>query len=615
MLVAQETTEFLRIHSAGRHWNDLTTEGMSHRALPNPESVIGGQDALDEEKYTEAPPFSSSPDIASDFSPFITSLSRSSSRPTSEPRSPLAGGNHRGESYGSLKPVNVCFSNDEFAKQLDVLLLEVVNEREAQGNQGNFSSNLCQVLTKATTLESTTTTCASRDEANSSDYDSSPLGNLSPLSKLSNFADSRSSGKNITLPIDIGLPLQVSHERSGFISGYSSYRIIKRAESYKLELLARHHEPKSSSHKRQRNGSNLSSQYHSRNFAAETASLRRAASLRSDIDPEEPASPKSLPSFYSSHEKTPVSGAFCVPTVPATPCLSYGPPALPSRAMTVASGRRSLPVPIIAPPVDYVASLPQSAELLAKARISAFIDRDKSLRLRDGLFPDTLILKFVTPDSFLKSIAYSDGGARKIIDDGLSDSEYDDDDEGTEEEGNENNRPDIRYHDEGKGPNSLPYSDSWENILNIGKHEREQVVRWLLEVSRFPSLCLTAQLISWQVIPVYTSPSPLTSSSNSSFSSTILPEREPDILNLFDQLTTCPNTRFHAVWMFLRYFYLVMSETGNQHLRSADSQPVHGTDTEAGHTLVVWDIALGCLALSIKVRLCVMSFKSLTISS
>lgn len=51
-----------------------------------------------------------------------------------------------------------------------------------------------------------------------------------------------------------------------------------------------------------------------------------------------------------------------------------------------------------------------------------------------------------------------------------------------------------------------------------------------------------------------------------------------------DQLVTSPETRFHAAHMFLRYFNII----GETHI---DAQVCATT---------IWDVALGCLALSVK---------------
>jgi hypothetical protein len=70
--------------------------------------------------------------------------------------------------------------------------------------------------------------------------------------------------------------------------------------------------------------------------------------------------------------------------------------------------------------------------------------------------------------------------------------------------------------------------------------------------------------------------------------------------NLQDQLQNSPETRFHAAWMFLSYFHLTASPeaTPNSSRSSSRSCSVD----EEGLDLVVWDIAIACLAISVKVR-------------
>ena len=79
--------------------------------------------------------------------------------------------------------------------------------------------------------------------------------------------------------------------------------------------------------------------------------------------------------------KTPTQGEW-VPTVPTTPA----PAPRKARRKKVASTRPlSEPVPIIAPPHDYVSRLPLSAETLAKIRLGKFLEREGRGREKDGL--------------------------------------------------------------------------------------------------------------------------------------------------------------------------------------------------------------------------------------
>lgn len=68
--------------------------------------------------------------------------------------------------------------------------------------------------------------------------------------------------------------------------------------------------------------------------------------------------------------------------------------------------------------------------------------------------------------------------------------------------------------------------------------------------------------------------------------------------NLLDQLATSPETRFHAAYMFLRYFYLVRGAPGSPSCSAFRGDVL----SEHGFELVTWDVAVGCLALSVKVR-------------
>ncbi|KAF8063219.1 hypothetical protein FPV67DRAFT_1782761 [Lyophyllum atratum] len=107
------------------------------------------------------------------------------------------------------------------------------------------------------------------------------------------------------------------------------------------------------------------------------------------------------------------------------------------------------------------------------------------------------------------------------------------------------------------------------------------------------------------------SPSP-SSSSSSYFSSTFPSTTNDDPTprprypsNLHDQLATSPVTRFHAAYLFLRFFHAV----GRSH-RDRDAEEGEDEDAgklvfgpeldEEGKVLVTWDIAVACLALSVK---------------
>jgi len=84
--------------------------------------------------------------------------------------------------------------------------------------------------------------------------------------------------------------------------------------------------------------------------------------------------------------------------------------------------------------------------------------------------------------------------------------------------------------------------------------------------------------------------------------------------DLFNELSSSPETRFHAVYVFLRFFYRVMSDEssieqvtlsdGTRYLRRISEGSGSGRQAsmdEEGRKLMIWDIAVGSLALSVKV--------------
>ena len=82
--------------------------------------------------------------------------------------------------------------------------------------------------------------------------------------------------------------------------------------------------------------------------------------------------------------------------------------------------------------------------------------------------------------------------------------------------------------------------------------------------------------------------------------------------DLMDQLKNSPETRFHAAWLFLRFFYLTMSPDRNTSPRndarylsrqSSLSSNTSASTNQEGRDLIIWDIAIACLALSVKVTL------------
>ncbi|KAG6888841.1 hypothetical protein C0995_005381 [Termitomyces sp. Mi166 len=82
----------------------------------------------------------------------------------------------------------------------------------------------------------------------------------------------------------------------------------------------------------------------------------------------------------------------------------------------------------------------------------------------------------------------------------------------------------------------------------------------------------------------------------------------PHHTNLADQLLTSPETRFHAAYLFLRFFQLVGRAGARGEMEgerdSDDPSQVWAFGSELddeGRRLVTWDVGLACLSISIKV--------------
>jgi hypothetical protein len=214
-------------------------------------------------------------------------------------------------------------------------------------------------------------------------------------------------------------------------------------------------------------------------------------------------------------------------------------------------------MPIIAPPPSHCPRFPVSADTEAKIRLGKFLQREASERMRDGFLPQ--------PPSF------------PVITTGANSSQY-----------------------------TLSASlapSQWEDALGLGQSLRECAIAWITTV-RHISPRTTSRLISWQILPKHPSGGMCSRSTSSASNSEVSRASSfasssscasSRITNLYDQLTSCPETRFHAGWMFLRYF-LIVTESG-----AAPSND-HGPHAhEEFDALIVWDIALACLALSVKV--------------
>ncbi|KAF8191605.1 hypothetical protein K438DRAFT_897454 [Mycena galopus ATCC 62051] len=215
-------------------------------------------------------------------------------------------------------------------------------------------------------------------------------------------------------------------------------------------------------------------------------------------------------------------------------------------------------VPIIAPPPEHIARLPLSQETSAKIRIGNFLAREGICRAGDKL------------DKITVAAAVS-----------------------------------TLHAEEDEGRRELDRLE-WEHILGIGPEVREQVVHWLLEVlpkksNYFPPIKYASHRLSRSA----------SDRSSSSFSSAH-DFGDRGLPDLIDQLLYSPETRFHAAYMFARYWYLLMGDRKHKdRLKSMQEAAAAAEDNDSpddptvpseGWNLVIWDSCLACLAISVKLH-------------
>ncbi|KAJ7765786.1 hypothetical protein B0H16DRAFT_1524400 [Mycena metata] len=267
-----------------------------------------------------------------------------------------------------------------------------------------------------------------------------------------------------------------------------------------------------------------------------------------------PASLRKSLSLRSKRSPSPPSDEL-VPTQLNTPCPSKtGRVIRDSSAWTI-----PFDVPIIAPPPHHVARLPLSAAACAKIRLGNLLDREARGRATDRLDGMTV--------ASLLSTLQVDG----------------------ENEEEECALERLR----------------WEHVLGVGPELRREVVDWILEVlpkksSYLPHLTSASKRLSRSASGPTSSPFSL----SRGFGSKGLPD-------LIDQLLYSPETRFHAAYMFVRYFYLLMGRDENRAriesmqasaLAAENEMPFDPTIPPDGWALVVWDCCVACLAISVKLH-------------
>ncbi|KAG1769955.1 hypothetical protein EV702DRAFT_1281971 [Suillus placidus] len=360
-------------------------------------------------------------------------------------------------------------------------------------------------------------------------------------------------------------------------------------------------------------------------LAKEPASLRRAQSLVSQtstdrddedvvklLDGSNPSTGSLLPTIV--YPTAQLDSPICPPTMPTTPLpdtVGYfrakRNPLVRTPAFRAPSKQspKIPPVPIIAPPRFPSPFIIKCEEDLAGDRIKILLTKEREERKSDGLDLPQI------PD---------DCSNRSESESSASDDEYWADESSLS--ASESESVASRNSDPSLGTEKSRSRERWSRALGLDDCFRKEVVGWMLDARVLPN---------------------------------IPPMRKDcvEIDDLFDQLDTCRNTRFHAVHLFHRYFFRVTdkklsinlstiasparslrgrndSSTNSRASSSEDSddessggdwdgesdaasddtvvvkkEQVSGYESESdnwqdGQEAVIWDTALGSLALCVK---------------
>ncbi|KII84913.1 hypothetical protein PLICRDRAFT_179239 [Plicaturopsis crispa FD-325 SS-3] len=304
-----------------------------------------------------------------------------------------------------------------------------------------------------------------------------------------------------------------------------------------------------------------------------SASLRKAMSLRPEAKDWPPPSVTQIEEGKSESANVAhrafaipsasVDGSYCAPTEPTTPADLTRPKSCHPLANSLnylppsPPSPCSSPVPIIAPPPFEL--IPRAPVYPAEARLAVLLDREQAWREKElGVAPRGD--EDVDADSDDENdYEYLDADGEWAIDEGRLNKAIERDDK-------------IRAQ---LFPD-LTVSGANSNGL------RKEVLEWILDV--VPQDPASARHLSLS----------------------------PD---LYDQLMFSSDTRFHAAYMFIRYFHLVARST-----LSANAAPVGECERDArlssgdtsmtssqeqhlaveGEDIVAWDVAVATIALSVK---------------
>ncbi|THH20768.1 hypothetical protein EUX98_g8516 [Antrodiella citrinella] len=315
-------------------------------------------------------------------------------------------------------------------------------------------------------------------------------------------------------------------------------------------------------------------------FATRRASLRKAASLRSEVSVEEldeevhikpePDVETSLhrlsisPIKYAQHSG--VRSSLYPPTQPVTPMPLSSRDKFRAEVADQVKSPDSLldPLPCIAPPpYPDIPRAPANEEEVAEHRLAMMISKEQEQRRADGLILINAPVANGSPDMKTEDTSSCD---LDEIDEAMDEEETQDD---TAYKINSSRNVSTEIDEvEIDCDNDEAVILDWSLLETcIDDEFRQEVVEWILDV----------------VPPEFTS--------------------KPTIgKHLREQLTTSSDTRWHAAQLFNRYFVRLgssppsspRSEYGDE---LNDGQKVTSEDERAG---TVWDIALASLALSVK---------------
>ncbi|KAI0672427.1 hypothetical protein C8Q78DRAFT_749412 [Trametes maxima] len=302
-------------------------------------------------------------------------------------------------------------------------------------------------------------------------------------------------------------------------------------------------------------------------YAKGAGSLRRAESLRSDLLATDASIAHVQGTVSSSKRKdsrkknavneteTIKSSDGLAPTVPTTPTAK----ALAAKK----DGLTDLPI-VAPPPFELIPRAPLSSEDAAEARIGRLLERELADRTADGL----QVPAKESSSKRLKPARSEDEEERFWMDEGGDNCP---DEDGAEEWFAEEEARQCKYREKAcerrvvlssKLPGEPPHRATITSApveLAVGKTLVEGAIRWILEV---------------------------------------LPPDENETSyspgDLYDILSTLPEVRFHAGYLFLRYASLVSP------LDEPSSPTDELSDDAEALEAVVWDVALACLALSVK---------------